>query len=216
MFVIIELMSSLVNVKGQERERKPSKAEKISELLQNTEFSLEELKKWHKKFKRENPSGKVTCKEIKEILASRFPDGDPEQAAVRVMQIFDQDHNGYLDFYELVTALSVARKGSREDKLKLAFNMADTDSSGTIDLNEMTELMNALHKLVGVTVSRFSVVEEDTPMNHALKMMKEFDLDNDNEVTFEEFCEGVERNPNLAVLITNFASPEMICSDFVN
>ncbi|XP_063726673.1 neuronal calcium sensor 1-like [Symsagittifera roscoffensis] len=196
-------------------QRRSTKAEKIEALLENTDFSAEELKRWHKKFKKENPSGKITKKEIQDILASRFPDGDPAQAAARVMQIFDRDQSGFLDFFELVTALSIARKGSKEDKLRLAFNMVDTDNSGTIDMSELSELMKALHNLVGLTVSRFSTEEDDTPDSHAVRMMEVFDKNNDNEVTFEEFCEGIQNNPNLAVLITNFASPEMICSDFV-
>ena len=82
-------------------------------------------------------------------------------------------------------------------------------------MSELSELMKALHNLVGLTVSRFSTEEDDTPDSHAVRMMEVFDKNNDNEVTFEEFCEGIQNNPNLAVLITNFASPEMICSDFV-
>ena len=51
-------------------QRRSTKAEKIEALLENTDFSAEELKRWHKKFKKENPSGKITKKEIQDILGT--------------------------------------------------------------------------------------------------------------------------------------------------
>ena len=130
------------------------------------------------------------------------------------MEIFDINQDGHLDFVELMMALSITRKGTQEEKLRLAFNLVDLDNSGTIELWEMEKLITSLHQLVGITVTRQSSID-DTPDSHASQLVKGFDQEKDGVITFEEFCEGVKKNPNLAVLITNFANPELICADFL-
>ena len=48
--------------------RKKSTSTRIQELFLETEFTEAELKKWYRKFKKENPNGYITLAEIKNIL----------------------------------------------------------------------------------------------------------------------------------------------------
>ena len=48
-----------------------SKAQRLKEVLKETDFSEEEIKKWYKKFTKENPSKQITVNEVKQILGMR-------------------------------------------------------------------------------------------------------------------------------------------------
>ena len=45
-----------------------SKAQRLKEVLKETDFSEEDIKKWYKKFTKENPSKQITVNEVKQIL----------------------------------------------------------------------------------------------------------------------------------------------------
>ena len=59
-----------------------------------------------------------------------FKQGDASQISEQMLQMFDSDGNGYIDFSELVTILSITQTGSSEDKMRLAFDMIDSDNNG--------------------------------------------------------------------------------------
>ena len=74
----------------------------------------------------------------------------------------------------------------------------------------MIHLVRALHKLVGVTVVHVNAAEDDTPEKHVEKMMEKLDTDKDNVITFQEFCEGVEKDPAIAQLLTAQTNPDLL------
>ena len=76
---------------------------------------------------------------------SVFREGDASEISAQMMHMFDRDNSGSLDFGEVIMALSVTRKGSPEDKMRLAFDMIDNDSNG--QLNYFRWVCNLIYDL---------------------------------------------------------------------
>lgn len=65
----------------------------------------------------------------------------------RLLEIFDEDKDGNIDFGEFVSALSIfSSKGNREEKLKFAFSVFDLDGDNYLSNGEMFII---LKKMVG-------------------------------------------------------------------
>ena len=50
----------------------------------------------------------------------------------RLFSVFDRDQNKHVDWYELVSGLTVVCGGTAEEKLKLLFGIFDINNSGRI------------------------------------------------------------------------------------
>ncbi|XP_018018592.1 calcineurin B homologous protein 1 [Hyalella azteca] len=73
---------------------------------------------------------------------------------------------------------------SREEKLRFAFKMYDLDDDGSITRDEV---LAVLHMMVGENIS------EDQLISIAERTMLEADVDNNQMITFQEFCTILER-----------------------
>lgn len=78
----------------------------------------------------------------------------------RIFRVFDkQDHNA-ITFEEYIACLSVlSNKASDEDKLKLSFQMYDSDGDGRISTAELTSLLAANLREYGLVITRAQVEE---------------------------------------------------------
>lgn len=56
---------------------------------------------------------------------------------------YDEDGNGEIDFKEFINTLSIATKGSVDDKLEWAFTLYDIDGDGSISRQEAVEIIQA-------------------------------------------------------------------------
>ena len=59
----------------------------------------------------------------------------------RVFDIFDKDHNNYIDSEEFLLGFQSLINGSEEDLIRFAFDIHDLDSSGDIDHEELRILI---------------------------------------------------------------------------
>ena len=58
-------------------------------------------------------------------MSQFFAEGDSDNFAEHMFRTFDRDKTGKVDFREFVTLLSMAMKGTPEQKLSWAFDMCD-------------------------------------------------------------------------------------------
>ena len=112
------------------------------------------------------------------------------------IEIF-QDQNGWIDFNEFIIATHCSATSSPADKLHWVFQMYDKDQSQTIQvpgagvaevimltfqLGEMVELFGTLYLNEGL--------EMDAAVERANAIFSALDINNDGDVTEEEFVRG--------------------------
>jgi neuronal calcium sensor 1 len=97
--------------------------EKIISLMENTSFKREEIVKWHEGFIRDCPKGQLNKKKFIEVYKVFYPHGKADKFCSLVFKVFDCDNSGYIDFTELLIAISITAQGDACKKLTLAFKM---------------------------------------------------------------------------------------------
>ncbi|XP_021143390.1 guanylyl cyclase-activating protein 3 isoform X1 [Columba livia] len=102
--------------------------------------------------------------------------------------------DGFIDFLEFIAAINLVIRGKIDQKLKWYFKLYDADGNGCIDKKELLSIFSAIQAINGYTNMS---AEEFTNM-----IFQKIDVNNDGELTLEEFINGVERDEDLMELIT--------------
>jgi len=113
----------------------------FQELLKGTKFSKEEINDWFNKFKAEFPRGRIRKYEFMVMYTKLFPDGDATEFTDHIFRMYDQDKNGVIDFQEFMITVSIAQRGTKEEKLKWAFRLYDLDGNGKLTLKEIETVL---------------------------------------------------------------------------
>lgn len=121
-------------------------------LKQNTQFDKRELQQWYKGFLRDCPSGQLSEEEFAKIFKQFFPFGDPTEYCHYMMKAFDTDNSKYIDFKEFITALSVASRGSNDNKIEWCFKIYDQKKQGEVNYDDVYAVVRASYKMVGDVV----------------------------------------------------------------
>lgn len=94
---------------------------------------------------------------------------------MRVLKAADTDQSGTINYTEFLAATMDAQTFLKEDYLRTAFAMFDSDGSGKIDKVELNRLLAG---------EEFKDVYTEKQLNQAIE---EIDQDGDGEIDFEEF-----------------------------
>ena len=99
-------------------------------------FTPEEVSRLEKRFRKLDKDQSETLS-VEEFLA--MPELKENPIVQRVVQVFDADHSGELDFKEFVKGLAMftMKNVDRDKKLKFLFNIYDMDSDGYISNSEL-------------------------------------------------------------------------------
>jgi len=160
----------------------------LKHLKETTYFDRRELRKWFRDFMKDCPSGMLHQDEFERIYQQFFPFGDPSQFAGFVFKVFDEDGNGYISFTEFITALSITSRGTLDEKLEWAFKLYDVDKSGFITRDHMLLIVKSIYSMVGKMVDLPD--DENTPEKRVNKIFTKMDINQDYELSLEEFKEG--------------------------
>ncbi|KAI0987666.1 hypothetical protein GJ496_000905 [Pomphorhynchus laevis] len=86
--------------------------EALQLLLANTRFNEKEIIEWHAGFIRDCPDGKLSESKFKEVSRSLFPNKNIDKLCSLSFKTFDQDGNGFIDFYEFLYAITILQRGN--------------------------------------------------------------------------------------------------------
>merc|ERR1712096_45413 len=139
-------------------------------------FDAEEIKRLGKRFRKLDldNSGSLSIDEFMSL-----PELQQNPLVQRVIEIFDQDGNGELDFKEFIEGVSqFSVKGDKMSKLKFAFRIYDMNNDGFISNGE---LFQVLKMMVGTNL------KEQQLQQIVDKTIIYADKDGDGKISFDEF-----------------------------
>ncbi|CAO3700622.1 unnamed protein product [Rhizopus microsporus] len=111
-----------------------------------------------------------------------------------------------LDFDEFVDGLSVFMKGNEQEKLALSFKLYDVNHDGYLTKPELERVLLKL----SVTFSKEDRTAEIKEMVDQL--FKDFDVDNDDKLSFEEYKLSAMKEPLMVDFLEQFLSEHHMSS----
>lgn len=145
-----------------------------------THFDQDEIKRLGRSFKKMDldKSGSLSVDEFMSL-----PELQQNPLVGRVIDIFDTDGNGEVDFREFIVGTSqFSVKGDEEQKLRFAFRIYDMDNDGFISNGE---LFQVLKMMVGNNLKDWQLQQLVD------KSILVLDKDGDGRISFEEFRDVV-------------------------
>jgi len=179
------------------------------ELLEQTYFKREDVKRWYKKFMKDYPSGQLNKDQFHEIYSTIYSTSFANHFAEHIFKSFDHNQDGYVSFKELILTLSVAISGTPREKLEWSFNVYDLDGDGRITLDEVFHVVKCMSSATnrrrrnmfsgsGNTVSgSSSSLNSDAHLNseEVANMFKIVDKDSSGYWSLDEFIDGFQTHP---------------------
>eukprot|EP00455_Lapot_gusevi_P045220 TRINITY_DN5755_c0_g2_i2.p1 TRINITY_DN5755_c0_g2~~TRINITY_DN5755_c0_g2_i2.p1 ORF type:complete len:199 (+),score=35.16 TRINITY_DN5755_c0_g2_i2:185-781(+) len=162
----------------------------FSRLERHTVFNKEQLRSFQSSFRSFFEASGQDGVSLAQFLAMMQQCAPHIEAGVaeRFFRIYDTDNSGYVDFKEIVCCLSVLCEGSSQEKMRLCFDVYDRDHSGFLEEGEIDAMAASLCKMLNIQA------EEKQRFADKLKAM---DLDKDRQITFTEFAQGVQSEPQI-------------------
>eukprot|EP01120_Amphizonella_sp_Union-15-10_P003039 TRINITY_DN13340_c0_g1_i1.p1 TRINITY_DN13340_c0_g1~~TRINITY_DN13340_c0_g1_i1.p1 ORF type:complete len:195 (-),score=49.02 TRINITY_DN13340_c0_g1_i1:98-682(-) len=179
--------------------------DELEELHKRTHFEQKELKEMYKQFKKETPQGVINKKEFKEVMKAMGVWDIFLQDLI--FNVFDSNKDGSINFQEFVTALSIMKRGTSDEKLEFAFQMYDFDGTKCITKESMTTIMEAFYKLVGPLVT-YSGKKFENPEDLVEEFFEEMDNNHDGKISLEEYKEGAMKNTDIIQGLKLFSKEE--------
>ena len=146
-------------------------------MQMSSTFDTDEIKRLGKRFKKldVDNSGSLSVEEFMSL-----PELQQNPLVKRVIEIFDEDQNGEIDFKEFLLGIAqFSVKGDKTAKLRFAFRIYDVDNDGYISNGELFQVLKVM---VGNNL-------RDTQLQQIVdKTILYADKDMDGKISFDEFC----------------------------
>ncbi|XP_003739125.1 neurocalcin homolog [Galendromus occidentalis] len=151
-------------------------------------FTEKEITDFYANFHRAYPKGRMSSEQLQEMYAKLFPDGNADKFAENVFRVIDVDGDGTVDFREYLFSMSATLRGDPLEIFRRAFLLYDVDGDGFITEEEMSAIFQSYHRLRGGSG------ELD---QSAKAIIKQFDKDKDQKLSFEEFIQCAQKIPKI-------------------
>ena len=162
--------------------------DEIDELVESTKFKKDEIKNWYKTFKRDCPKGEMSREQFYELYNQLFHTEDKSLVKKGlIFDSFDRNKDERISFKELMTTLSVLRRGPTTEKMEWLFDLYDIDGNNEISYEELIAIADCLRD---VGTYQFSLDKMGA-------IFQDMDTRKKGVVTKEEFLEGVKAHPEL-------------------
>lgn len=158
----------------------------LEEAKTSSEFTEADIKKLFRRFKKLDTDGSGTLS-VQEFLA--IPELEHNPLVRRVVDTFDSDHSGEVDFAEFISALSIFSMATNKDKkMEFCFRVYDVDGDGFVSNADLFHVLKAmvgnnlneiqLQQLVDRTIIKGDK-DKDGKLNYAefVNMVKDTDLE---------------------------------------
>ena len=115
--------------------------------------------------------------------------------AKSLVRVFDEDSSGTLTFFEWFQATNVRNMSLPEEKLNWIFMAFDADGGGSIDVEEIKDIV--------LWMFRFAGIEEDPDLvaSCIIDVRAMIDVDQDGDISKEEFIENAMKSAFIADIL---------------
>ena len=115
--------------------------------------------------------------------------------AKSLVRVFDEDNSGTLTFFEWFQATNVRNMALPEEKLGWIFMAFDADGGGSIDVEEIKDIVSWMF--------RFAGIEEDPDLvaSCIIDVRATIDVDQDGDISKEEFIENAMKSAFIADIL---------------
>ncbi|CAF0716371.1 unnamed protein product [Brachionus calyciflorus] len=160
--------------------------EKISYLLENTEYDRDEIIQWNASFLKDCPNGYLDKKMLIKTFQKLYPNGKPEKMCSKLFNALDIDRDKRVDFVEYLVGISHLSSLDIKKKLQLTFRIYDHDNNGKVNRKKMEKMIVAIFDLNGVKER----TGENDPKTKANNIFKRFNKESNGFLNEEEFING--------------------------
>ncbi len=136
---------------------------------------------------------------FQELYMFLFPNGNSRKYCKQIFKAFDTTGTGLINFSDLMLSISLTTTGDIRKKINIGFKIYDVDKNGFIDKKELGTIITAVYYMSD-NDRRVDINEIDIN-----KIMTEFDKNQDEFISKDEFIDGCLNNPD----ILNFLFPEL-------
>lgn len=120
-----------------------------------------------------NNDGRISADELLISYGKYFP-GAPEEQLEKIQEYIEKldiNKSGYIEYSEFLTVNNILNQNLNRTKLKEVFDFFDVTKNGSIQIDDLKEIFDDIK------------VDDDK----ILAMLKEFDKNGDQEISFSEF-----------------------------
>ena len=114
-------------------------------------------------------------------------------------RVFDEDNSGALNFDEYMMVKNAPNLDSPEEKLDWIFTAFDRDGGGSIDADEVYDIVLAMFKMSGKDVEVGGI--EDEIDDCVDEIIEAVDTDEDGVITKEEFLQNAMKSKFICKLV---------------
>eukprot|EP00092_Neocalanus_flemingeri_P072599 GFUD01089418.1.p1 GENE.GFUD01089418.1~~GFUD01089418.1.p1 ORF type:complete len:200 (-),score=72.88 GFUD01089418.1:90-689(-) len=164
------------------------KRELVKILMYKCSKTQEEVLEEYNNFYKQHSDGLVTKEEYINSTENCLE-------AEALFRVFDEDNSGTLSFYEYMQAANLKKMKKPEEKLRWIFTAFDADGGGTIDVEEIREIVVWLFRLAGIDE------DEDLLASCLMDIRDTIDEDRDGDISMEEFVKNAMNSKFVASLV---------------
>jgi neurocalcin delta len=169
----------------------------ISDLLNKTKFTQQDIIDWWFGFLADCPSGVLDKKKFVEVYQYRYPNGKAKKFCDHVFRTFNPDKKTQvIDFEHFMCAIDITLNGSSDEKLEWAFTMYDINGDQRISKNEMSTVVESMFDLLGK-----SKKGANNPRRHVDQIFLRIDTNKDNYISKEEFLSGCRNDAQVRAIL---------------
>ena len=170
-------------------EKQEEKVRMAKLLLGKLDITNIEVMLAYDKFFKKHPDGKI-CKE------DFLTESRGNVIAETLFNVFDEDKSESLDFYEFMMVKNTSSLQTPKEKLNWIFTAFDRDGSGSIETDEIRDIVMGLSKMSGKDVA------EEEIMACVKEVRDAIDVDNDGNISKDEFIENAMKSSFIHKIVT--------------
>lgn len=163
-----------------------SDKEEFKKLLRGTHFDSEELMLLKEFFQScSKGDGMISREDFNEGFRAIFDVADP-LVMDRMFRCFDENSDGVINFREFVCGLSIYHRGTLEEKLRLSFQLYDTNGDTFVDKEEAFHMLKGMWNLAEVNRDG-GYADTKAITEYVDKVFDQLDVNKDGHISFEEY-----------------------------